>query len=307
MWPVRPLPMPDELLSSWLNRLAVANGMAPRSLYLLLAKAVGWKSTLTQAVFTTGNRRAQIKETSWIDLRCSGHAAEYVSRRSGMPIRLIQSLALRRPKDVPAGTLTPPGTLQWELVEAIPHLVQPDVDSYGYMRFCPYCLGEWDDPWFRKSWRTWLAEVCTRHGCRLLRNCACGKSVRPHLSNKRRSQAFCYSCDRDLRRLDSRPAYPREIRSQKERYRCAFEEVEKLIRNGNDHSLIATAVSRSTSDDVMYIGFKHIPCLPLLKTGLIDAHGKNSAMSLYLIYRKIRHCDASPGGTKQSNGQAGSS
>ncbi|MCV3211661.1 TniQ family protein [Mesorhizobium sp. YC-39] len=30
-WPVSAAPLPDELLSSWLHRLALANGIAPRS------------------------------------------------------------------------------------------------------------------------------------------------------------------------------------------------------------------------------------------------------------------------------------
>ena len=29
-WPAAPSPQPDELLSSWLHRLAIANGVAPR-------------------------------------------------------------------------------------------------------------------------------------------------------------------------------------------------------------------------------------------------------------------------------------
>ena len=31
LWPVTVMPQPDELLSSWLHRLAYANGVAPKA------------------------------------------------------------------------------------------------------------------------------------------------------------------------------------------------------------------------------------------------------------------------------------
>jgi hypothetical protein len=290
LWPIRPWPMPDELLSSWLNRVAVANGLAPRSFRLALAKTVRWKSILTRSVLTNEKRRIQVKESCWVDLRCESRTAEYLAQRSGLPVRLIQSLALRRPHDVPAGTPTPANTLQWELIEALPNMIRPDEDSQGYMRFCPYCLAEWDDPWFRKVWRTSLARVCTRHACHLLFNCVCGKSIRPHLTRTPRSQAFCYRCNQDLRRLDAKPALPHELRAQKERYRRAYEEVERIVRNGNDHALIVGTIRKPIPDDVLYLWNK--PTLDLRKTGLIDAYGKNSALSLWLIYRDVRRSNA---------------
>ncbi len=288
LWPIRPWPMPDELLSSWLNRVAVGNGMAPWSFYRSLAKTVGWTGIVTRFVKRIADQdRHQIKETSWVDFRCDNRLALYLSQRSGMPKSLIQSLALKRPKDVPPGTLTPAGTLQWALAEAIPQMIRVDGDGYAYMRFCPYCLAEWEDPWFRKVWRTSLAEVCTRHACRLLFNCVCGESIRPHLSKEIRSQAFCYRCGRDLRSLDAYPAYPREMRTQKERYRRAYDDVERLLRNDADHQQIVQLLRKPIPDDMLDLTGRR-STIPLLKTGLIDAYGTNSALSLWLIYRDIQ-------------------
>jgi hypothetical protein len=40
-WPAAIAPQPDELLSSWLHRLAIANGVAPRSFRGILGLGVG--------------------------------------------------------------------------------------------------------------------------------------------------------------------------------------------------------------------------------------------------------------------------
>src|SRR5450756_2461512 len=82
--------------------------------------------------------------------------------------------------------------------------------------------------------------------------------------------------------------YPYEIRHQKEIYRRAFEDVERIIRNGNDRSLIVSTVHRPRKGGPIFMGFKRIPCLPLRKTGWIDAYCVNSAMSLYLMYRELQ-------------------
>jgi ribosomal protein L34E len=290
LWPIRPWPMPDELLSSWLNRVAVANGISPWSFYRALARAVGWTTTITRFEKIAIDLRHKSKETSWVDFRCDNPLAEYLAQRSGMPPRLIQGLALKRPHDIPAGVLTPAGTLQWDLIEAVPRLLRLDGEGYRYMYFCPYCLAEWDDPWYRKFWRTKLAQVCTRHGCQMFVSCICGRDVRPHLSKKVRSQAFCHSCGQDLRALDAKPAFPNEMRHQREMNRRAYEEVELILRNRGDQSLISQMVNKRTdykSKDGVYVG-RPKRALDLRKTGLIDAYGQNSALSLFFIYRDLR-------------------
>ena len=200
--------MPDELLSSWLNRVAVANGLSPKSFYLSLARAVDWTDTIVRYQRLDAEQRLKLLETSWVDFRCDKRLAEYLAERSGVSPRLIQGLSLKRPPDTPPGTMTPSGTLQWELVEALPDLVRHDREDYIYMRFCPRCLREWEDPWFRKLWRLLPANVCVRHRCLLLSRCICGRAIRPHLSKMPRSQAICHACDTDLRDLEVAPSAP---------------------------------------------------------------------------------------------------
>jgi TniQ protein len=285
LWPIRPWPMPDELLSSWLNRVAVANGMAPRPFYLSLARAVGWKSVIVRSYTLATDLKIESKETSWVDLRCANRLADYLAQRTGMPRRLIQGLALERPRDVPEDVMVGAGTLQWDLIEAVPDILASDNEDSAYMRFCPYCLMEWDDSWYRKLWRTSLATVCIRHASRLLFKCACGRNVRPHLSKAVRSQVFCYSCGHDLRTLDAKPASPNEMKHQKEMNWRAYQETEAILRNGCPRDLLKQLIDKPT-DYILEIKARS---LPLLRTGLIDAYNPNSALSLWMIYRDIRH------------------
>jgi len=285
LWPVRPYPMPDELLSSWLNRVATANGMAPRSFYLSLAKELGCPMTIMRFENFLGER-LKSRETSWVDFRCHRHLAQYLSQRTGMREKLIQGLALKRPPDTPAGIVTPAGTLQWALVEAVPKLLLSEGRGYSYIRFCPYCLAEWDDPWYRKLWRTSLATVCIRHGCQLLLTCPCGSTVRPHLSEEARSQAFCHACGQDLRLLEAKPAFPHEMRDQKEANRRAYEEVESILRNRGQKWRVKQLIDTLSHSKIIIDLRRRV--FPLCKTGLIDAYRSDSALSLWMIYRDLR-------------------
>jgi len=285
-WPVRPWPMPDELLSSWLNRVAVANGMAPRSFYLSLAQAVEWTDTIVRYQKLDAEQRLKLKETSWVDFRCDKRLADHLAQHSGVSAKLIQGLALKRPPEVPPGTMTAIGTLQWELIEALPDLVQHDHEYYGYLRFCPKCLREWEDPWFRKLWRVSPAHICTRHRCHLVRTCACGRGVRPHLSKKAQSQVFCYACDHDLREIEARPAHPNDVEKQIELNWRLYAGMERLLKDrGGQRQII-----RLMKQPIRTVGPGR---LDLRRTGIIDVFMPNSPLSLSLIYRAVmRHKNA---------------
>lgn len=180
------------------------------------------------------------------------------------------------------------GTLQWNVIEALPRSVRPGNDQSGYMCFCPYCLAEWEDPWFRKYWRTGFAEICTRHGCRMLVACVCGKAVRPHLSRDARSQAFCYACGQDYRKQEAKPpAYLTQMRYQQELDQRIFAGVESILAKPDRHSLIVELIRKPTDHGVMDLR-RHPTSMPLRKRGLIDAYSPNSALSLCLIYTDVR-------------------
>src|ERR1700728_3323682 len=79
-WPIRPWPMPDELLSRWLNRVAIANGIAPRSFSRLLREAIGYRPRQSARFIRVGpGQRLQSIESAWVDLDCSQPLLRFLS------------------------------------------------------------------------------------------------------------------------------------------------------------------------------------------------------------------------------------
>lgn len=78
-WPVRPSRETDELLSSWLSRVAVGNGISPWSFFRTVADQT---------------KKAGISEScrwSWIDVHCRSQHAEYIA--AGMDFAPISVFA----------------------------------------------------------------------------------------------------------------------------------------------------------------------------------------------------------------------
>ncbi len=74
--------------------------------------------------------------------------------------------------------------------------------------FCPQCLDEDVEPYFRKRWRLAFSTVCTRHKCYLLDACPeCQSPLAPHRADMLGRQHFpraglnvhCWNCGFDLR------------------------------------------------------------------------------------------------------------
>jgi len=74
------------------------------------------------------------------------------------------------------------------------------------MQYCPQCLLEDGDPYFRKEWRVAFITTCTRHQCMLRDRCMeCGAGVAFHRgdmgspeSQHRDSISDCYACGASL-------------------------------------------------------------------------------------------------------------
>lgn len=279
-WPVRPSPMPDELLSSWLNRVAVANGLAPKSFHLSLARAIEWKNTIVRYQKVDAETRLKLKETAWVDFCCNGRLTEYLAERSGVSPGRIQGMSLRRPPDADARARPPMDTLQWELVETLIDRVSYDRERYAYMRFCPKCLQEWKDPWFKKSWRLDFMNVCVRHGCRLETHCVCGRGVRPHLLAQAQPQSICYACGYDLLHREAEPAPIESIREQWEINWRLYDGVEKILKHGCGQSKIAQMMRAP----LWSAGRGR---LDLRFTGTIDVFNSTSPVALRLLHQSV--------------------
>ncbi len=167
-WPVEVRPAPGELLSSWLHRVAHANGVPPRYFGAVLG-AVGetWSAQLDRHLPDTV-RRLLLDHTSICPEELDG-----LCRASSQ----LSAVWLRaRPQD--AGT--------------------SPVQSC-WLQFCPTCLREDETPYFRRSWTLATRLSCFRHSCRLRDRCpSCGQGLAPFLQARLVPQQYCAFCDAPL-------------------------------------------------------------------------------------------------------------
>lgn len=186
-WPVRPPLLDGELLSSWICRLAVANGLAPVALHEILSVAEG----------PTGK--------GWMDRSPSPELAHYIARQADQPIERILCAAPLRP-----ARLIDRNDFIGRFVAASPKLVlrpnvtakdanEPERDA-AYLPYCPQCLTEDEEPFMRMEWRTRFATGCERHGIRLQHCCPhCRGQIKPLMAKHLDGICFCARCGGDIR------------------------------------------------------------------------------------------------------------
>ena len=161
-WPVVAGPEPDELLSSWLHRQAVGNGLPP--------KAFGPALDLGSGALVRPNRS-----------RAAG-----VRAGSGGPLHGPHSRGGRR-HDARRG---------W-CARALVAVARRSPGRRGrrqaaWLQFCPQCLAEDEQPYFRRQWCLATTIVCARHASRLLdRWPACGPALAPFNQASLRPQNDC--------------------------------------------------------------------------------------------------------------------
>jgi TniQ len=184
LWPIRYKPLPDELLSSWLVRLAHGHGIKVQ--------------TFCNLIF--GNKR-QVWNRDIDRLAPSWLIAE-LAERTGTPFKTAQSTTLRAYEGLLYPRFKPTGTLTWIQTLKMYHRKR---EGHG-MQFCSQCLREDAEPYFRKSWRIAFNTYCSKHGCMLRDRCpSCQSAVvfhRMDVGNARifadQSLVACHACQFDL-------------------------------------------------------------------------------------------------------------
>lgn len=169
-WPVDVRPAPGELLSSWLNRLAHANGVPPRYFGGVLGVAGETWSAQLDRHLPDAVRRLLLDHTSICPDEIDGLCLAY-SPLSTLRIRLRTQ----------------------------PQHARTSTAQSCWLQFCPSCLREDEVPYFRRSWTLATRVSCFRHGCRLRDRCpSCGQSLAPFRQARLVPQQYCAFCDAPL-------------------------------------------------------------------------------------------------------------
>ncbi len=165
-WPVSVDPFPDELLSSWLHRLALANGIAPRSFAGVLGLGNGmWSPRL--------------------DLHLPRHVAALLADQTGVPREAIIKMSMTGCALIPL---------------LLPRRENAHRNRSTWMQYCPLCLADDEVPYFRRQWRLSSRISCFVHRCSLRDRCpSCRAGIASFDQTELRPQHVCARCSFDLR------------------------------------------------------------------------------------------------------------
>lgn len=190
--PVHLKPKDDELLSSWMVRLAIAHGVQPDTFYSSLVPS----------------KRKFPSHVDEIDDNFTFYVLELAT---GVSRDRIEGTTLTPRQDNltkyhSAGNLTPQA-MPYQWIMPISSRYKP-YHVFG-LQYCPNCLSEDEAAYFRRRWRFAFVTLCSKHRVLLLdrctrcslpidyrRNAAVVKQKRQRLSL---TMTECYSCGYDIR------------------------------------------------------------------------------------------------------------
>lgn len=178
-FPLKLRPCDDELLSSWLIRLALKHRTMPSTftnLYLPQTRNKLWSADL--------------------DLQGNPEFIEALSDKSGIPCDIFQGMSLKsyegflfeKAYGSTGGTpfINPLG-------------MRGRRNTLPGVRFCPVCLQEDEHPFIRKAWRLSYWVACPKHECFLANRCPeCGTPITPYIAINQGLWGFCHSCNQNF-------------------------------------------------------------------------------------------------------------
>lgn len=185
LWPIHLKPYLNEILSSWMVRLAHAHGLKVQTFYSLV---LGRNRNIW-------NRDIDKFAPDWL--------LETLSTFTGTPYKNVFNTTLRSYEGMLYEKHQPCGNTQWINPLGVYHRIHKD---FG-LQFCPICLAQDEHPYYRKFWRLGFYTECERHHIILHDRCPqCGKAINFHRVElghkswiKPKSVSACYECDFDLR------------------------------------------------------------------------------------------------------------
>ena len=149
MLPMHPQPKQDEILSSWLVRLAFANGFPLHTFYssLLSYKAPIWSRD--------------------IDRHPSMELLKVLESHTHKSIIALQALTFSSYEGVLFEQLPMNGDAPWLLPAGVFHRTR----LRAGMQFCPLCIQNDPVPYYRRCWRLALYPICGHHNCLMHQSC----------------------------------------------------------------------------------------------------------------------------------------
>jgi hypothetical protein len=140
LWPFRPAPFADELLSSWIARLAHGHGLRSASFLDIVHPGCA--------------------DLAALDWTADGELLALLATRTDVPLPAVESLRLRFHPELGFHDLL---HHNWH---------------GSALQYCPACLAE-GVPYYRKSWRLACFRVCPQHHTALRDQCPhCGSIIR---------------------------------------------------------------------------------------------------------------------------------
>lgn len=192
-WAVRPKPQDDELLSSWVTRIANANGISPFQL---------WK-ILVSELEIEGISNSDLKVEYWgIDDIVDENIFNLLSERTSTVVERVKGLSLESFSVIELQPLTSRRHNMWIL----PRKGTSNSTLAG-IQFCPECLSEDLIPYFRRKWRLSFVFSCLKHKRLLFDRCPkCHRSLKFFVSELKEKHQVnktfltCCYCKYDLRK-----------------------------------------------------------------------------------------------------------
>jgi hypothetical protein len=184
LWPIHLKPFQDELLSSWLVRLAHGHGL---KLQTFCALVFGRDKSMW-------NRDIDKLAPVWLIAK--------LVECTGAPLQAVVDTTLKSYEGVLYEHHQPNGNTKWILPLGVYHRTHHD---FG-LQFCQQCLAEDAEPYYRKQWRLAFYTECEKHQVLMHDRCPnCSASVNFHRAEMgarsliRGSTVLCHSCGFDLR------------------------------------------------------------------------------------------------------------
>ncbi len=183
-------PLPDELLTSWIVRLAQASGLK-----------------LQPYCDVTFGRERSIW-TRDFDKSVRDDFLDEFSQLTGVSFDRVLGTTLRSYEGILYEHHNPHGNSKWILPLGVYHRTR----RHAGLQYCPLCLAEDQIPYFRRKWRLAFYTVCDRHGMLMHERCAqCAAPVaffRRELGDRHKfeidSLTLCHVCGADLSRAEAR-------------------------------------------------------------------------------------------------------